>query len=126
MNAKVETNSDNKDGFVDLAKWFVSVCVIAVGFYSYHHFDQFHVSYRILALIPVVLLSLWVATTTQKGGDVSALVRESMVEVRRVVWPSRQETTQTTMIVVAFVVLTALILWGLDAAFGKLVALVIG
>jgi preprotein translocase subunit SecE len=53
-------------------------------------------------------------------------LREAVVETRRVVWPTRQETIQTTLVVVAFVFVMALILWGLDAAFGKLISLIIG
>jgi preprotein translocase subunit SecE len=52
-------------------------------------------------------------------------VKGSRTEIRKVVWPTRQETVQTTMIVVAFVVLVALLLWGLDSLLGWLVSLAI-
>ncbi|TIR54961.1 MAG: preprotein translocase subunit SecE, partial [Mesorhizobium sp.] len=47
-------------------------------------------------------------------------------EIRKVVWPTRQETTQTTLIVVAVVLVMALLLWGLDSLLGWLVSLIVG
>ena len=52
---------------------------------------------------------------TEKGHAAWELAKEARIEVRKVVWPSRQETTQTTLIVVAVVIFVALILWGLDS-----------
>ena len=63
---------------------------------------------------------------TALGAAFWALVKGSRNEIRKVVWPTRQETVQTTMIVVAFVLLVALILWGLDSFLGWLVSLAIG
>ncbi len=55
-----------------------------------------------------------------------ALIKGARTEIRKVVWPTRQETVQTTMIVVVFVVLVVLLLWGLDSFLGWLVSLAIG
>ena len=49
-------------------------------------------------------------------------VKGSRTEIRKVVWPTRQETVQTTMVVVGFVLLVALLLWGLDSFLGWLVS----
>ena len=57
----------------------------------------------------------------QFGGE-----RGVVVEVRKVVWPNRQETTQTTMIVVFTVIVVAFILWGLDSGLSFIVQGVIG
>ena len=53
-------------------------------------------------------------------------IQQTRAEVSKVVWPTRQEGTQTTLIVVAFVIVAALILWGLDTLLGWLASLVIG
>ena len=63
-----------------------------------------------------------VALQTAKGAAFWALVKASRTEIRKVVWPTRQETVQTTMIVVGFVLLVALMLWGLDSFLGWLVS----
>jgi preprotein translocase subunit SecE len=54
------------------------------------------------------------------------LAKEARVEIRKVVWPTRQETTQTTLIVVAVVLVMALVLWGLDSLLGWLISLIVG
>ncbi|MEX5381397.1 preprotein translocase subunit SecE, partial [Acinetobacter towneri] len=54
------------------------------------------------------------------------LLKEARVEIRKVVWPTRQETMQTTLIVVAVVLVMALLLWGLDSLLGWLVSLIVG
>ena len=54
------------------------------------------------------------------------LLKEARSEIRRVVWPSNQETTQTTLVVLVLIVIFALILWGLDSLLGWIVSSVIG
>jgi len=67
-----------------------------------------------------------VASTTERGGAFWQLIKGSRTGIRKVVWPTRQETTQTTLIVVVFVFIMALILWGIDSVLGWLVGMVIG
>ena len=61
-----------------------------------------------------------------QGKRFIAFAKESRVEIRKVVWPTRQETQQTTLVVVAIVLIAALILWALDSLLGWLVSIVIG
>ena len=74
----------------------------------------------------IAAVAALIALQTAKGAAFWALVKGSRNEIRKVVWPTRQETVQTTMIVVAFVLLVALILWGLDTFLGWLVSMAIG
>jgi len=62
----------------------------------------------------------------QPGVRIFGLAKGAKVEAGRVVWPTRQERNQTTLVVVAFVLVMAMILWGLDAFFGWLAAMIIG
>jgi preprotein translocase subunit SecE len=52
------------------------------------------------------------------GGAAWSYVKATNVEVRKVVWPTRQETLQTTLIVIIMVILVALMLWGIDSVLG--------
>jgi preprotein translocase SecE subunit len=54
------------------------------------------------------------------------LARAARTEIRKVVWPTRQEATQTTLVVVAVVLVTSLVLWGLDTFLGWLASKLIG
>jgi preprotein translocase subunit SecE len=128
MNAKADVQSvKSQSENLDMLKWVVSAVLLAAGFYGYHYFEQYPAAYRALGLLPIVALSLTAAVFTEKGNATWVLIREAFVEARhRVTWPTRQETTQTTLVVVAVVFVMALILWGLDAAFAKVVSLIIG
>lgn len=127
MNSKAEVQGVNGlDKGLGLLKWFAAAFLTIGGIFAYYHYGQYPTAYRALALLPVIALALFFVALTSQGGAFFTLLREAVVETRRVVWPTRQETIQTTLVVVAFVFVMALILWGLDAAFGKLISLIIG
>ncbi|HHJ4328242.1 TPA: preprotein translocase subunit SecE, partial [Klebsiella pneumoniae] len=82
--------------------------------------------YRVLALLALAVLVGFVALQTGKGRAFFALAKEARIEIRKVVWPSRQETTQTTLIVVVVVLVMSLLLWGIDSLLGWLVSKIVG
>jgi len=110
----------------DGLKWLVVTALVAVAVVGNSYFSNESLLYRVLAIVALAAVAGFVALQTAKGASFWSLVKGSRMEIRKVVWPTRQETVQTTMIVVAFVLLVALILWGLDSFLGWLVSLVIG
>ncbi len=64
--------------------------------------------------------------TTEKGSTFLSFAKESRTEVRKVVWPTRQEANQTTLIVLAATLIMALILWGLDGIIVRVVGFITG
>ena len=82
--------------------------------------------YRVLAVIIVSGLGLFVISTTEEGKESLKIILESRSEIRRVVWPTRVETTQTTLIVLVAITIAALMLWGLDSLFGWATARLLG
>ncbi len=125
MNTKTETQAA-RGGAFDAVKWLVAVVLVAGGIYAYYHFDQYPVLYRVLSLIPVVIVAMLIAVWTQGGSAFWDLVKQARLEVYKVVWPTRQETTQTTLIVLLVVFVIALLLWLLDMFFGWLASIIIG
>ena len=113
-------------GRFDRVKWVVVVALVAVGVYGNSYFADESLLYRVLGLLVLAAVAGLIALQTAQGSAFWDLVKGSRTEVRKVVWPTRQEAVQTTMIVVAFVILVALVLWGLDSLLGYLVSLVIG
>ena len=107
-------------GRLDSLKWIVVLALVAGGVYGNSYYGDQPILYRVLALLALALVAGWVASLTQKGGDFLTLVKGSRTEIRKVVWPTRQATTQTTLIVFVFVIITGLILWGLDSVLGWL------
>jgi preprotein translocase subunit SecE len=110
----------------DNVKWVLVVAIVAAGVYGNSYFADQSLLYRVLGLLALAVVAGLIALQTAQGAAFWALTRESRTEIRKVVWPTRQETVQTTLIVVGFVLLVALILWGLDTLLGWLVSLVIG
>jgi len=110
----------------DTAKWVIVITLLAAGVIGNSYFADQSLLYRVLGIVALAAVAGLIALQTAKGEALWTLVKGSRTEIRKVVWPTRQETVQTTMIVVVFVVLVALVLWGLDSFLGWLVSLAIG
>ncbi|HEY7885904.1 MAG TPA: preprotein translocase subunit SecE [Cellvibrionaceae bacterium] len=122
----MSTKAEAKEFRLDTVKWALVVAVVAVGVVGNSVYSAEPLLYRVLALLVLSGVALAVAYNTAKGNALWRLLQESVVEVRKVVWPTRQETNQTTLLVVAVVIVTALILWGLDTIFGFVASRIIG
>ena len=90
------------------------VPVLGGGVFGNWYYQSEPLLYRVIALIVLAALAVVVALQTEKGRSTWALMKESRAEIRRVVWPKREETVQTTLIVLVLVLIFALILWLLD------------
>ena len=110
----------------DLFKWLAVVALVVVGVVGNQYYSASPILYRVLALLALAAAAGFVALQTAKGKSFFALAKEARTEIRKVVWPTRQETTQTTLIVVAVVLVMALLLWGLDSLLGWAVSLIVG
>lgn len=122
MNAKTE----DKASRFDLIKWLLVVALVAVGVVGNQVFSGESILYRVLALLVLAVVAGLVALQTVKGRAFFALLKDARVEIRKVVWPTRQETANTTLIVVAVVLVMSLILWGVDSLLGWFVSLIVG
>jgi len=106
--------------------WLVVVAIVLGGVYANTVFVAFNVVVRAVAGIGLAAVAVAIALQTERGGAAWSLAKEARVEVRKVIWPTREETTQTTMIVVAVVIVVALLLWGLDSGLSWGVKAAIG
>jgi len=122
MNAKVESTNSA----VDVLKWLVVLILVSTGVVGNYYFSAESLLYRTIALLVLAGVAGWFALQTNKGRVFAALVADARIEIRKVVWPTRQELIQTTMIVIVFVLFVALILWGIDSLIGWIVSGVIG
>ena len=122
MNTKEENNASR----LDPLKWAVAIALLAVAVVGNNYYADESLLYRVLALLVLGAVAVAVAMQTGPGAALWRLIKESRTEIRKVVWPTRQETNQTTLIVVAVVLLMALVLWALDSLLGWLVSLIIG
>lgn len=122
MNTKVEAKTFRLDSL----KWLLVVLLVGTAVAGNSYYVEVPLLYRVLAIVALCLVAVVVAVQTAKGRAFWDLLREAQTEVRRVVWPSRQEAMQTTLIVVVFVLIMALILWALDSGLGWAASKLIG
>ena len=107
-------------------RWFLGIAIIGLAVYGNSYFAQEALLYRVLGVILVSGLGFFVLATTIEGKESLKIILESRTEIRRVVWPTRTETTQTVLIVVVAIIVCALLLWGLDSLFGWATAKLLG
>lgn len=122
MNAKVESQASKLDGL----KWLVVIALVAVGVVGNSMYANESLLYRVLALVALAIVAGFIALQTAKGKAFFQLFKEAKNEIRKVVWPTRQETLQTTGIVVVAVLIIGLLLWGLDSLLGWIISGFIG
>jgi preprotein translocase subunit SecE len=99
----------------DIAKLAVAVACVVAGIAGYYWLGQDTLLVlRVLAIVAGVAAGIAVAYFSTPGREFAAFAGESVTEVKKVVWPSRKETMQTTAAVFAFVVVMAVFLWLTD------------
>ena len=114
-------------GALDWLKWIV-VWALAAGAVvgNWYYQEEWSLLLRAAALVVLAAVAGFVAVQTDRGQRVWALMREARLELQRVVWPTREQTTQTTAIVLVLILVFSVILWGLDSALSYFVRLAIG
>lgn len=110
----------------DGLKWTLVVLLVITGIVANTYFSQVPWAIRSAAGIVLTAVSLLILLQTAAGQLFWSFAKGARVELRKVVWPTRPETIQTTMIVVAMVVFASLVLWGLDTVFFLLVGWLTG
>ena len=108
MNGKTETSG--LDSFMLL----LSIAILAAGVYGFYHFADQPMAYRVAGVLGTVALAGVLATRSSIGRAAWDFLVTSRTEVRKVVWPTRTETVQTTLYVIVVVVVVGIILWLLD------------
>ncbi len=96
-------------------KFGFAFLLLISGVAGFYYLSESAMVIRVVSVLAGVLLAAVVAAFTTQGQDFFAFCKESSEETKKVVWPSRKETIQTSGIVFAFVVAMALFLWLIDA-----------
>ncbi|HZQ73453.1 MAG TPA: preprotein translocase subunit SecE [Burkholderiales bacterium] len=96
---------------VDKIKLAVAVLLVGIGLWGYYYLAETALVLRILSVVAGVLAGAAVAWFSAPGREFGLFAVESLAEVKKVVWPTRKETMQTTAAVFAFVVVMAVFLW---------------
>ncbi|MCU0809372.1 MAG: preprotein translocase subunit SecE [Candidatus Contendobacter sp.] len=124
MNStKPETQAPNR---ADTFKLLAAGTLILGALAAFYIFANFSLLARVIGLLAAAGAAVAIALKTEPGAETLEFIRGARSELRKVVWPTRAETTQTTLIVIAMVVIMGLLLWLFDILLLWLVRLVTG
>ena len=123
MSTKVDTE---KSPIVNTLMLAVSAALLIAGVVGYYYFQsQALTAVRVVGLMVVVVVASFIAAQSDPGSAFFRFLKESDIERRKVVWPTHQETLQTTLMVIIVTILISLFLalvdWGLGAAVRSLI-----
>ena len=110
----------------DKIKLGVAFLLVIAGIAAFYALHESAAIVKLASVLLGVLLAVAVVWTTEQGKRLFMFGKESVAEAKRVVWPTRKETMQTTLIVIMFAVIMALFLWAVDASLMLLVNKLMG
>jgi len=113
MSTQTETS---ESGVLDIIKLLISAAAIVGGLYSYYFFEfQIALPLRVLMVLGGAGIGIAIAMTSTQGQRLWHFIQGSRVEIRKVIWPTKQETTQTAIAVFVFTLIMMVFFWALDS-----------
>ena len=112
MNAKSDTSTGS--GALDKVKIALAIAIVVGGVAGYYIYETAPMVLRIASVIFSLAIGLGVFATTGMGRELWRFIQGSRIELRKVVWPNRQETGQTTLVIIFFVIIMGIFFWLLD------------
>jgi len=113
MNAQTETS---ESGVLDIIKLLIASVALVGGLYGYYYYENdMALPLRVLMVLGGTGVGIAIAMTSTQGRRLWHFIQGSRVEIRKVVWPTRQETTQTAIAVFVFTLVMMLFFWALDS-----------
>jgi len=116
-SVKVGASSSPRARWIDPVLWCLAIVVFVGSFAANYHWPAFPAYLKVALWLIVAIAILVLIGLTQKGLALFRFSKDARAELRKVHWPARQETLQTTLMVVVMVVVVGLFLWGVDALF---------
>ncbi|OBS07850.1 preprotein translocase subunit SecE [Acidihalobacter prosperus] len=111
---------------LDTVKLAIALLLLAVGVGGFYYFSHQMLVVRVIGLLVIGGVAAGVFLTSAPGRGAWAFLQGSRTEVRKMVWPSRAETTQVTLVVVGMVLVMGVFLWLLDTFLGWVVKHLMG
>ncbi|NEV62993.1 preprotein translocase subunit SecE [Thiorhodococcus minor] len=110
MNLRAEARGAS----LDTVKLAAAIFLLVAGIFAFYYFSSVSTLLRVVGLLVIGAGAAAVAFQTERGRQLWQFVADARMEVRKVVWPSRQETLQTTLVVVVMVLIVGIVLWLFD------------
>jgi preprotein translocase subunit SecE len=109
---EIETNKQ------DVVKWILSTIMFLGALVAFYYFDQYPLMYKVLGLIGIVILGFLIVFNTEKIRSLRVFTHDARVELKKVIWSTKAEVIQTTVIVFVVVIIMSILLWLLDKLLG--------
>jgi len=123
MSAKAESQGSS---LFDSIKLLLASVLVLAGIGGFYYFEDESLLYRVLGLLGMVLLAVGVVYTTATGKTFATFMKNSRTEVRKMVWPTRMETMQTTLMILFIVLILSIFLWLVDMLLGWAIGSLLG
>ena len=104
-----------KSSYIDTVKLLLSAAALFSGLFAYYYFLQVSLPLRVLMVLGGLFVGTAIAMTSFQGKQLFSFIQSSRIEIRKVVWPTNQETSQTTIAVFVFTLVMGIFFWGLDS-----------
>ena len=105
---------------LDTAKLAAGAVILAAGIAGFYLLSEQPIWLRWIIVLAGLVAGIFVGLQSQQGKTLQSFVQSSRIELRKVVWPNRQETMQVTIVVFVMVLILGLFFWGLDTLLGAL------
>ena len=112
MNAKSETTTGTSP--LDTVKVVLAIAILVGGVAAYYIYEGAPAVARFGGVILALAVAIGVFMTSGFGRELWKFIQSSRIELRKVVWPTRQETGQTTLVIIFFVIIMGIFFWLLD------------
>jgi preprotein translocase subunit SecE len=123
MVAKTEQVVSNK---LDAFKLLLAIAILIAGIVGFYYYEAESQLYRVLGVVFMAGVAIAISSTTNLGQNLIGFGREARMEVRKVVWPTRQETVQTTLMVIVAVIVIGIFLWLIDMLLAEAIQMLTG
>jgi len=123
----VTQTETSESGVLDIIKLLISAAALLGGLYAYYYYEpQIAQALRVLMVLAGTAAGIGIAMTSTQGQRLWHFIQGSRVEIRKVVWPTKQETTQTAIAVFVFTLIMMLFFWVLDSGLLWLTRTLVG
>lgn len=118
-------NMESRSPKLDAVLFVVAAVLIAFGIAGQFLFSAQSLLLRVAGLLVMAAIAIGIISRTAVARNFCAFWQDSIIELRKVVWPTKQETIQSTVAVLAMVFIMGLVLWSIDAVLVRLMAWII-
>jgi preprotein translocase subunit SecE len=110
----MEANVESRPTIFDTVLLLSSIAILVGGIFAYYYFADESVLLRTVGVLVAFALAIFVALQSAQGKTLWAFIQGARVELRKVVWPTREEAVQTTIVVLVFAMIMGTFFWLLD------------